>query len=400
MTFIRSLVVFIILAVFTSTIADAQLRRLRERAKERAEERLEQKAEQAVDRQVDKAVDALWDQSEDAFVGMLESALPESKTEVDEEAGVIRQEGREDVEIEENETGPTNAEYVSYRSVTIFELPAQMQALASRFGNARVQEVYLHGDRRYDGTDEAGTTFDAESLHYIFYDHVKQQYWQESFAEMIESAGQALEGIDQQADELEEGLSEQQGFEIDVDVSFKPLGSGQTRGLDVQNYLLVVSATPKDPEVAAQNGTTHVVSRISTADEYAGSETVAAFETKLGENVLESMGGSDFQENIDLSAFADSQLMQAMERVGEEMEKVEGTPVETTTYFVKTQADASVDTAALASETQSESQAVLFQTRTFMTNLSTEPFDAGLLGDRGYTEVESPIKQYLEESGE
>lgn len=416
---VKTLIVLVVIAIFASSIAEArQLRRLKERAKERAEERLEQKADQAVDRQVDKAVDALWDETGDTFTGMLESALPKGKTTVDEEAGVVRREGRPDVTLDDNESGPADTEFLSYSMVSIVNLPSQLQALGARFGNASMEEFYLHGDRRYNGNDASGTTIDAENVSYTVYDHERKEFWTMDFEQMFASSAEALERANRQMEEqggqAPPPSSEQPAYEMEIDVSIREGERARKRGLDARQRFVIVETVARDPEQAAQNGKFYVVAEIWTTDQFAGSATLAAFEQKMGEGVLDAMGDTDFNSSLNFAAFNDPRMKESMEKVSESFEQIEGKGVETTTWFVTVPADAELDLEAVlnpsgetdvrsfpgtTSDEPVQSQATLFSTKTFMTNLSTEPFDLSLLGDRGYTQIESPLKQYLEESG-
>ncbi|NNF04940.1 MAG: hypothetical protein HKN17_10800 [Rhodothermales bacterium] len=240
--------------------------------------------------------------------------------------------------------------------------------------------------------------------------------FEDTFASAAQAMEQANEQLEAQADAAPPP-GDQPSYEMDVTVSSREGDRGVKRGLDARQFIVIVEVVAKDPEVAEQNGRMYMISDIWTASEFAGSETIAAFDRKLGEGVYEALGGSEMGAGMNMSFFNDPRMQEAMDEMAEAFERVEGMPVETTTYFVMGPENARLDLDAVlhpdpgaeadvhsmpgnTSGQPVQSQATLFKTKTFMTNLSTEPFDLSLLGDRGYTEIESPITQYLEESGE
>jgi len=108
--------------------AQAQIGGLLKRAKEKAEQTLKKEAEaeaaEQIDRQVEKLVSGLWDEAADQFEQMLVSALPKSKTTVDLEKGIIMQEGKDDVDIRDNEAKPTDAEFLRYITISTMNFPS------------------------------------------------------------------------------------------------------------------------------------------------------------------------------------------------------------------------------------------------------------------------------------
>jgi hypothetical protein len=338
---------------------------------------------------------------------------------VDEDAGVVHREGQEDLALNDNASGPENAEYIHYTNVSTVNLPSRLAGLGSLLGNATVEDVYLHGDRRYSGDDVTGVMIDAAETSYTMFDHEKQTYWTMDFGEAFESASQAMDQanaqLEAQSGDMPPASGDQSAYEVEADISFREGDRGTRRGLQAQQYFIIVETIASDPETAEQNGKFYVVSEIWTSNSFAGSETLSAFNRKMGEGVMESMDGSDFGASLNFAGFNDPRMGEAMDRMAEQYSRIEGTPVETTTYFVTGPADDDLDLDAVLHPTGEadvrsfpgtsstepvQTQSTMFSTRTFMANLSAEPFDESILGDRGYTEIESPIEQYLEDAGD
>jgi len=337
-------------------------------------------------------VEDMWAGAGNAIGSALESALPKSKTQVDLESGKITQEGQPDLAIEENESGPANAEYVSYLSVSTFELPEGLSALAGRFGNATVETVRYHGDRNYSSAGEAGILIEHDNERFVYLNHEADNYWAMTYEELFQFAGAAMDKLRTQMGQIApppEYGAEMPEIEVDVNV-YAGVG-GSRRGLTAKHNIVVVEATMENPESGESGGKVWVVMELWSAESYAGSGTIQAFDQRVGESIVSAMGGSTLNAKMDFSAFGDPRLLEGLQEAQEKLDDVSGLPVELNTYFVMTGENAELNHLQVIGGGQSDQFSVLFTTQSFISNLSTAPFDESLVGiPETYQEIAFP----------
>ncbi len=421
MRLFRILVLLVGIAVVASSAADGrQIRGLLKKAKKKAEEQVELRAQQELDRQVEKMVNALWDEAADNFSDMLMNAMPKAKTSVDLEKGIIKREGKDDLDIKSNARGPVDAEYVQYLQVSIVKLPAQLAQLSDMFGNATVETVMLHGDKKLSEYETNGTLTDLDAERYVFLNHEQKEYWSQGFGEMFDAAALAVDNMGAGMEEAPaptppSAEEDHPSYELEADITVKRGKRKKIRGIQAQQNIVIVETVAKSEETAEVKGKFYVVMEIWTAEEFGGSKTLAAFDARAGELMLEAMSGSDLNAKLNYSAFGDARMSESMEKATEKFSEIEGFPIETRSYFVTGPIDKELDLdavleakdeadvtafAGVSSEEPVKVQTTMFSTTIFVANLTTDKFDLSLLGTRGYTEIESPINQFREIDGE
>ncbi|MCH8123880.1 MAG: hypothetical protein IH853_12260 [Bacteroidetes bacterium] len=420
MRIVRILVFLIGFSLVASPAANAQIGGLLKKVKKKTEEALKKTADEEIDRQVEKLVSGLWDEAADQFGVMLVSALPKAKTTVDLEKGIIMQEGKDDIDIRDNDTRPTDAEYVRYITVSIMNLPSQLGQLVDMFGNATVDEVLLYGDLKLSGNAEAATLTDLGAERFVNINHEAEEFWQQGFAEMFEMAVGAMDNINARMEEVPaitpSEMDAQPTYEMEAKVSVTKGKNKKIRGVRAQQNIVIVETITKSEERAEEQGKFYLITDLWTAEDFGGSETLADYNQRLGEAMLEAMTGSSLNEKLDFSAFGDPRMAEFLAKASEKLSEIKGTPIETNSYFVTGPIDKELDLDAVLNgegETDVRSfsgvshdepvqaQATMFSTTTFIANLSTDSFDLALLEPHSkYDEIESPIKQFLETDGD
>jgi len=418
----RKFIVLVVLASVTilcSPDANAQLGGLLKRTKASAENALQKKAEdeaqKQIDQQVEKLVGELWDEAADQFGKMLMSALPKAKTSVDLKKGLIRQEGREDIKIRNNDSKPTDSEYVRYLIVSTMNLPSQLAELSSMFGNGTVEEVWLRGDLKLTTDSESGTLTDATKEQFINLDHSAEEYWTTDFGEMYDMASSAMINMNAQIEEMSDSTlaeaTEQPTFEMESKVSVKKGKKKKIRGIQAQQHIVIVEMVTKSEETDEEQGKFYMITDIWTAEKFGGSETIATYDKRLGEIMMQSITESSMNANLDLSAFGDPRMAESLAEATEKLSEIKGTPIETNSYFVVGPADEKLDLEiVLKGEEETDvrsfsgvsyeepvvTQATMFSTTTFISNLETDSFDLTIFDiPSTYSEIESPFKRYL-----
>lgn len=424
MRIVRILVLLIVFSLMAAPSANAQIGGLLKRAQEKAEQTLKKKAEaeaaEQIDRQVEKLVSGLWDEAADQFEQMLVSALPKSKTTVDLEKGIIMQEGKDDVDIRDNEAKPTDAEFLRYITISTMNFPSQLGELGKLFGNASVDEVWLHGDLKLSGNLESATLTDLGSERFVNINHESEEYWVQGFGEMYEMAKQVMENIDKRMEDVPDYEPSEMGdkptYDMEAKVTVKKGDRKTKRGIRAQQNIVIVETVPTSDETAEQQGKFYMITDLWTAEDFGGSETLSDYDQRLGKLMLDTMTGSSLNEKLDFSAFGDPRMAESLATAMDKLSEIKGTPIETNSYFVTGPIDGELDLDAVLNgggETDVRSfsgvshdepvqvQATMFSTTTFIANLTTNRFDLALLDPHAtYEEIESPMKQYLEMGGD
>ena len=109
-------------------------------------------------------------------------------------------------------------------------------------------------------------------------------------------------------------------------------------------------------------------------------------------------------------------MTESLAEATEKLSEIKGTPVETNSYFVVGPIDEKLDLDLVLGESEETdvrsfsgvsheepvvTQATMFSTTTFITNLTTSEFDLAKFDiPPTYTEIGSPLKQYLNTGGE
>lgn len=406
-----------------SPAANAQIGGLIKKVKKQTEETLNRKAKEEADYQLEKEVDKLlsgfWDEAADQFEDMLISALPKSKTTVDFEKGIILQEGKEDIKIRDNKDKPTDSEYVQYITISTMNLPDELAKLTALFGNASVQEIYLYGDRKMSTELESGTLTDIGTERFTYLNHETSEYWSQEFSEMFSMTKDVMKNVNTQMDDSEaltpKETEEEPAIEMKAKITVTKGDRKKIRGIKAQQHIVIVEMASKLSETDEEEGKFYMITDLWTAEKFAGSETLIAYDQRLGELMLDALMGSSLNNNLDFSGFEDPRMAQSLKEVSDELSEIEGMPIETNSYFVTGPVDKDLDLDAVlkgdgetdvrsfsgtSNEEPVKVQATMFSTTTIIANLTGNQFDLSRLKiPSTYVEIESPIKQYMEVVG-
>jgi hypothetical protein len=210
---------------------------------------------------------------------------------------------------------------------------------------------------------------------------------------MFQCAGAAMDNARAQMDGIAPPPEQaEEAPEINVEVHFYPAPQTTARGLDVKHNIVVVETTMEDPETQ-ESGKIWVVTELFSAERYAGSESIKAFEQRVGENIMDAMGGSTLNAKLDFSAFGDPRLLEGLQEAQERLDQISGLPVESNVFFVMTEEGEALDHESVIEGLESDSYAVLFSTTAFISNLSSAPFDAADVSvPETYEEIKSPLE--------
>lgn len=394
-TFKYALVFALALLFLMPQTSHAQLKGLRDRLQKKAEAKIEreieerttQRLENELNKAIDKTVENMADNIENSIEGMIMSDDPPPP-----------------IELEDNETGAADAPYVSYTIATRIKIGGNDLAsrILQRFG-AQEEVVYIHGNKqRADESSESSEIMDADGKQIIHLDHKKKEWWAMSFEEMFESLDQMKADVTQAYNDTEVSTNVE-----DVKFSVDRTGKTETiNGVSADQVIMTIEGTyettvsdEESNEEATMKGTSYIVIDHWLSKEVAGYQTLADFQKATAEAFGDAMSGTGFESM--LSAFQSSpELKKAAEDAADELGPDDGLPVRTRTYYVQVPEGGTFDKAAVLSGSSTDSPDE-FSQRTIMTlvseigNLSTKPFDEAMLAPTaGYTEIDSPLKNY------
>lgn len=410
MKYLKRLLVFAFALTFLApTSADAQLRGLRKRIQERAEDRIEQRANREIDKQVDKAVDAAFDASMSKVSDMFTAGFAKNKTTVDLENNVVKTEGQADISLKPNQTSPADADFVHYLQVTTYELPGNLGTLV---GNGSYEQIYLHDGKWLSRNPASGSIIDTDKSTMAFMDYETQQYWELSFVEMGEMAGELVERMNEASSQAA-STSEDVDVDVKAEVETKVGRTDVVRGVSAQqNHIIVrIDIDAEDSQEGESfKGTMYAVSEVWASDELAGSKTVGDFTVRMGAEmgkVVGQMGDGGPQ----FSMLGDPRISEAVAEASEQVAGFGAMPVQTTTWIVMVPDGQELDlqkvldggepnteawAASLSQSPESEltEQVTMFSSTTFISNLTTEPFAVDLLEiPSNLKEMPSPLEQ-------
>ena len=384
-------------AVLAPQVSHAQLRGLKDRLQKRAEAKVKRTIEEKTTRRLENELNKVIDNTVDDLANGLESSI---------EGMVFSSEPPPPIELEDNATGNPDASYVTYTIATRVQVGGNDMAsrILQRYG-ALEEVVYTYGNKqRTDEGKESSQIMDADTGQNINLDHEKKEWWSMSFDEMFES-------LDQMRDEAIASANEEGEITTNVeDVQFSIDRTGKVEtinGVSAEQVIMTIGGSYqtniKDNESGDETtmqGNTYMVVESWQSKEVAGYNTLASYQQAMAEVVGEALSGSGFQSMF--SALQSSpELQEAAEKASKELDQEEGLPVRTKTYYVQVPEGATFDKDAVFAESTSEEfdpnvQRVLMTTISEIGNLTIEPFDESLLAPTaGYTEVESPLKAYM-----
>jgi hypothetical protein len=244
---------------------------------------------------------------------------------------------------------PVAAQDVQYKTVSRMDLGGVVNALASLAGGLEVEETtYIKGAKMREDTKESSLIMDFETGRYTFIDHNAKTYSVVTLEQMLEQMQQSLEqakaaqgnasqptvttGDDRTTVHTDSGDVHLE-FELDVDrtnESEKVNGWNARRALITMKTDATVEAEGQEEEEAG--------SLIVFVDMWASTDVpVHDAHQRLMQHAAASqyMGeAGNAAQSIGAAFASDPQMSAAMQKAGEEMQKIEGTPVKTTTYLI------------------------------------------------------------------
>lgn len=385
-------------SLMTPMQADAQFGKIRDRMKDRAKERLEKRAEEEAVKRLDRAVDKGFDKAVASVDNMVAAALSKGSADVDLDNNVIRQQGQEDIQLGENETSPANAEYVHYLQVTKLDLPG---ALGKYLGNGSYERVYLHGNQRLTRSSTSGTLLDLDKEHMVSMDYEDETYFVQPFADLGEMLDMAVDPTTLGQNGQMADSPDRPDVDVEFDLEIRKGTSGTKRGSPADQSFIIVKtkfeAASEDEETPTMKGTVYSITETWTTTQLAGLQTITDFGMRTAKLMGDALRASDTGGGLQTAMLSDPRIGAAMEEASRKMSEIDGYPVQSEMFVVlvpegqeldldRVLAKETTDPSAAAG-TGSEEQVTMFSSMTFVSNLSTEPFDLDIM------EVPSDMEQ-------
>lgn len=408
MKYTKTLLAALLLSMFAfSQPADAQFRRLKERAKDRAKERLTQHAEKKVDDVVDKVVDESVARTENKINKWISDAFDGTASVSDD--GVLSRDGREDVQLAPNKSGPSNTDHVRYLEITTLKVPG----FASFGGMTTATEFFLHDGR--SATDDATSMsiLDLNSETITNADHNDKTYWKQSFAEMAEMLNTAVDGIAENMEEMQQSIDEaeeaMEESKVEMEYSFDVDDTGETEninGIRARRFVYTIEAiaSGENDEGVSTKFYTIVDTWVSTA--VAGYETLTSYYSRMANAMGADVNASSMAEKMEGLSFLDPRIGGSMKKAAEKMKEATGLPIKSVTYMVSVPEGKRLDRSKvfrgesveiMASDEAQQTQRTIMITETYISNLNGDSFASSKLEvPSNYKMIESPIKTMLE----
>ncbi len=382
--------------------ADAQFKRLRDRAKKRAKEKIERRADREVDKAVDKSMDEAERRGRDAIEGLFDGDDSEFAAELD--LGPI-------------ESGSANADYLTYSETSQIWFPGMkfLSRFSKDVGKPSVTKRYYTKTRsRSDDGDASSSIMDASNMSMTHIDHEEKKFFTYNFDEMMDAATsatqQAQEEMDVDTEEMEQSI-EEADVKFDFNVEVRNTGTPENiLGVNAKQVIVIIEtkASAQNPETMERHrGRFFTILDTWKSEEVAGQNVVADF----GRTMMNGMRGPDMFQN-DQQPFAglpiDGRITDSFQKAAEELEKIPGFDVRTGTYFVLVPEGQELDVelamestgASLADLGQTEGepakQSTVMRSITHIHDLHTQPHPSGLFSPdtSTYTEID-PLAMFM-----
>ncbi len=414
MKYAKALLVALLLSTFAiPQTADAQFGRLKKRAEERAKERLTQHAERKVDQAVDKVVDESVARTENRLQSWIDNAFKGSAS-VSED-GVLSRDGREDIQLTPNQSGPSTSDHLSYIEVTTLRVPG----LAAFSGMTTASEFSLHDGRSVTDNQSDMNIIDLNLESIINADHDSKTYWQQTFAEMAAMLEQAMGNVSDQVDQAQASAGdvddEVRDANVEMEYSFDVDDTGQTEdinGIRARRFIYTMEAIATgendEGETMSTKFYTIIDSWVSTA--VAGYETLTSFQSQMARTMMDDAQINSLADKMQGLAFLDPRIGGSMEQAAEKMKDAVGLPVKSILYMVSVPEGKQLDrgtvfsgaagdamTAAIEDGSEAQEQRTVMISETYISNLSGESFPTSKLEvPSNYTMVTPPMKRMLD----
>jgi hypothetical protein len=235
---------------------------------------------------------------------------------------------------------PVRAQDVQYETMTRLNFPGAMGTMmraAAKLGGGSldvVEKTYIKGARMRTDLDETSTIMDLEGKRFISLDHDRKTYTAMTFEQL---AGQAQAAAAQLKDERSK--AGQQGGETQVKFRFSVDATDQREkvsGYDATRHFLTMEMeskyTPEGQTQQEEGGTLVLLTDLWAAKDVPTMQPLKAFEGESAKEMANAQAG--ITKAIAL-AFADEPNVEvAFEQSVKEAQKIQGTPLRTTVYFV------------------------------------------------------------------
>ncbi|MFK7843663.1 MAG: hypothetical protein AB8G77_00075 [Rhodothermales bacterium] len=227
--------------------------------------------------------------------------------------------------------------------------------IGSMIGNKPVEsEVFVDAQHMLSNDGKrTSTIFSIPESKFSTLDHKKKTYYDVTFDEMASMFEGAREGAQQQIDG-----SEGNPDDVEFSVSVEDMGSSEKiAGYKADRMLVKIdltfnSETTDDQGNAQQaSGKFYAVSEVWVSKDVPGHDVMVEF----GQNYADKMGKAFSRNSAGFAAMqqafmSDGRMQPAMEKMAEEMKKLEGTPLRTVTYLVVGPEDQELDLDAIFGE--------------------------------------------------
>ena len=380
------------ISLVTPIQADAQFGKVRDRLKDRAKERMAKRAEDEAGKRLDRAVDKGFDKAVESVDNMVAAALSKGSADVDLDNNVIRQQGQEDIELRENETSPADAEYVHYLQVTKLDLPG---ALGKFVGNGSYERIYLHGNQQLTRSSTSGALLDLDKEHMVSMNYADGTYFIQPFADLGAMLDMAVDPTTMGQPGQMPANDDQPEVDMEFDFEVRKGTSGMKRGSWADQSFIIVKtkfeAESEDEETETMKGTVYSITETWTTTQLAGMQSMTDFGLRAAELMGAALGASEKGGGLQTAMLSDPRIGAAMEEASRKMSEIEGYPVQSEMFVVLVPEGKELDldrvlakemtdpSAAAGAGTASEEQVTMFSSMTFVSNLSTEPFDLEIL---------------------
>lgn len=253
---------------------------------------------------------------------------------------------------------PALAQDVTYQETSSFKLEGGLGALANfaaKLGGGSMKDIvtttYLSGDRmRVDGKDES-TIWDADAGTVTTLNHKDKTYFQETFQQMAQAAEAARAQMDQaraQQQAEKTGKNGQDSVKLDVSFHVSVDRSGEHQkvaGFDAERDFVTLEAVGTGTRQSTQEKQ-QVGSMVFFNDVWTAQNTpLEKARRNFQEAMLKKNGSAMQAEARGLAGIftRNPEMSEGMKQSAQELEKIKGTPVRTTSYVVLVSPDQKFD---------------------------------------------------------
>lgn len=266
------------------------------------------------------------------------------------------------------------AQGIEYKEETRMRLEG-LGLVGRLIGRTTVESTnYVQGAiMRVDSEGNTSTISDMEGGRIINLNHKAKEYTVITFAEMLQMAEQMQENLKQKMEEAKAEQPEEEGGEAaeeeqeevttKFEFEFDAKATGEKEdvfGYEAEQLVMtlkvIFEAEGEDEEgnQETMKGNFFAVVDHWASDAIPGYEEISEYQRQAAEKMGSEMGSSGLAESMQQAFQADPRMAAAMTRVAEELEKVEGMPLRSTTYFVLASEGAELDLDAVLGKKKEE----------------------------------------------